>query len=200
MPQHLMIDLETGGTSPGAAIFSIGACVFDPMTQNPPTLTFYEEISHSSCMELGLRFERDTMNWWGTQSISTPNGTTHIKQALKKFILWLSNVPGKTNNLITLHWANSPSFDIALLKHVLDRYNMRWPFPFYTERDVRTLKAIAFPNNDYQLNNSHNALQDAINQATLVQHAYLALALSTPGDSQHDYRPQPHPPGVPEPA
>ena len=199
MTQHLMIDLETGGTSPGCAIFSIGACVFDPMSQIPPTHTFYEEISHYSCMELGLKFERETMDWWKTQRTNPPNGTTHIKQAMEKFILWISNVPGKTNNLITLHWANSPSFDIVLLKYILNRYNLHWPFPFYTERDVRTLKAIAFPNNDYQLNNSHNALQDAINQATLVQHAYLALALSTPGDTNAS-RPWNHPPGISEPA
>ena len=172
---HLMLDLETGGTRPGCAIFAIGACTFNPLTSEPPTETFYVEISHQSCMELGLRFEQETMHWWKGQA---PNGNTHIQTALESLLNWINNLPSKLNEHITAHWANSPSFDYTILKHVFDIYHYTWPLAFWQERDVRTLKAIAFPNNDYYLNNSHNALNDAINQSILVQHAYQTLGLT----------------------
>jgi exodeoxyribonuclease VIII len=184
-----MIDLETGGTAPGCAIFSIGAYAFNPYTQDKTDITFYQEISHKSNMELGLRFERATMDWWNQRTFTPPNGTKHIKQCLEDFILWMSNLPGKTNRLISCVWANSPSFDLVILKHVMSIYNMRWPFPYYYERDLRTLKAIAFPDG-YHLNNSHNALDDCFNQAHLVQHAYLTLGLTTneTGNDEHPFR------------
>jgi exodeoxyribonuclease VIII len=187
LPMHLMIDLETGGTAPGCAIFSIGACAFDPYSQKTPEITFYQEISHRSNTDIGMRFERETMDWWDRQDNTAPNGNKHIKQCLEDFTLWVSNIPGKSNRLISCVWANSPSFDITILKHVMSLYNMRWPFPYYYERDVRTLKALAFPDG-YALNNSHNALDDCHNQITLVQQAYLTLGLTT-----HETRNDKHP-------
>lgn len=189
-PMHLMLDLETGGTHPGCAIFAIGACAFNPLTSELPPETFYIEISHQSCMELGLRFERETMCWWKGQA---PNGETHIQTALGALLHWINNLPAKLNEHITAHWANSPSFDYAILKHVLNMYHYTWPFAYWQERDVRTLKTIAFPNNNYHLNNSHNALNDAINQCLLVQHAYQTLGLTheTRNISQSNYKNQP---------
>jgi len=190
---HLMIDLETGGTSPGCAIFSIGACAFSPQSADTPTVCFYEEISHESCMEIGLRFDRSTMNWWKQQG-TPPNGDKHIKQVLEEFKLWISNVPVLTNEHVTGCWANSPSFDIVLLKHVFELYKFIWPIEYWREFDVRTLKSIAFPNGDYKLNNSHNALEDAKNQAAFVQNAFRTLGLSNnetrhnaqlPGNQRH---------------
>jgi hypothetical protein len=184
-----MIDLETGGTSPGCAVFSIGACAFNPQSQDIPTHTFYKEISHTSSMELGLRFERETMDWWNHQTSPIPNGTTHIKQVVVDFLQWINNTPSTIHEHITICWANSPSFDLVILKYIMELCRYQWPFPYYQERDVRTLKAIAFPDNRYKLNNSHNALEDAINQARLVQLAYLSLGLS------HENRTNPQPPG-----
>lgn len=193
MTQHLMIDLETGGNSPGCAIFSIGACTFDPYTWNSPTQTFYQEISHSSCLALELDFDSSTMDWWKQQPVPIPHGTTPIQTAVKELLLWISNIPSLTGEKILCYWANSPSFDITILKYVINRSNRQWPLPYYGERCVRTLKAIAFPNGDYTLNNDHNALKDAINQAVLVQTAYhtLGLAHDTPTNQEHHRNPWP---------
>lgn len=188
---HLMLDLETGGVSPGCAIFSIGACLFSPYNQELPVHTYYEEISHSSCMEIGLRFERSTMNWWTTQPGIIPNGVKPLRQVLEEFVLWLSNAPGLCKEQITAQWANSPSFDLTIIKYTIAQFNLNWPYPFWQEMDVRTTKALAFPNGDYKLNNAHNALQDAINQCQLVQNAYLTLGLS------NETRPRSQLPGNP---
>jgi len=172
---HLMLDLETGGTSPGCAIFAIGAAVFNPYKIEQPIHTFYEEINHSSCTEIGLRFERDTMRWWANKA---PNGNTHIQTACQNFLHWLHTTTHNTQEHICAHWANSPSFDFSILKYVFNIYHYTWPYPYWQERDVRTLKFLAYPNGDYPLNNSHNALSDCLNQITLIQNAYLTLGLS----------------------
>lgn len=183
---HLMLDLETGGTQPGCAIFAIGACVFNPYQFENPKHTFYTEISHTSCMEIGLKFEPDTMRWWKGLA---PNGNTHIQTACQDFLHWLHGLPQKLQEHISAHWANSPSFDYTILKHVFNIYHYTWPFPYWQERDVRTLKFLAYPNGDHPLNNTHNALNDAINQSELVQQAYLTLGLShETRNTEHHYQ------------
>lgn len=170
---QLMLDLETGGTSAGCAVFSIGAVVFDAYSENPPTKEFYVEISHASNMEIGLRFDRATMDWW--KKIGTPpNGSTHILQAVTDFHSFI-----KSAGPLTTYWANSPSFDVSIINYIMRLYRMDWPLAHWLERDVRTLKSIAWPNNEYKLNNGHNALDDAKNQARLVQDAYYTIGLSS---------------------
>lgn len=166
---HLMIDIETGGTNPGCAIFSIGACAFNPYTPGSIHSQFYIEISHSSNQELNLAFDPNTMDWWQEKA---PNGPTHIKDALQQLLIWISNHPS------TAHWANSPSFDYVILKTALGKLNKSWPLKYTQERDLRTLRALAFPSDPPHLNNSHNALQDAVRQALFVQLAYQRLNLT----------------------
>src|SRR6185312_2317526 len=70
MIRHLMFDLETWGTLPGCALRSIGAVVFDPLAQGLESApTFYANISDISCGEAGLRFDPNTREWWGRQSV-----------------------------------------------------------------------------------------------------------------------------------
>lgn len=179
MTQHVMIDIETGGVEPGAAIFSIGACMFNPDTLDPPSLYFYTEISHKSCEAAGLLLNPDTMNWWSQQKNPPPDGKSTIQNALQQFTLWISNAPSQTGKKTLAYWANSPSFDVTILKHAMNLFNIKWPFPFYMERDVRTIKAVIFRDKNYILDNSHNALEDCRNQVLLVQHAYYNLRGNT---------------------
>lgn len=161
----LMIDIETGGVQPNCAIFSIGALFFDP-TSDRLGDSFYEEISHESNKKLERQFEIATMNWWAGKA---PNGNAHIASVLNDLIRWI--VSHKPRYV----WANSPSFDLVILKNVINKINLLWPLPYHAERDVRTIKALAWPDESYHLNNSHNALADCTNQARLVQAGYKIL-------------------------
>lgn len=176
-----MLDLETGGTSAGCAIFSIGAVCFDPMSDFLGD-EFYLEVSHKSCIEQNLRFDQATMDWWKAIG-NPPNGLFSVSKVLTDFIAWI-----KANKPLTAYWANSPSFDLSILNYALRINELEFPLPYYSERDVRTLKAIAWPNNEYKLHNGHNALDDAKNQARLVQAAYYTLGLST---NENRTKPQP---------
>lgn len=182
---HLMLDLETYGITPGCAIFSIGAALFEPRNSAPITAEFYCEISLQSCLDQGLFTEQTTLDWWQAKG-EIPNGTIPITQASKDFLLWVSNAGQITKEPITEAWANSPSFDFVILKAVVSRIGLQWPLPFWMERDVRTLKALAFPNNNYSLDNSHNALEDCKNQVRMVQAGYKVLNLA-----YDDARPNP---------
>lgn len=73
--RHIMIDIETFGTRPGAAIRSIGAVVFGfPDGDNGHPFVarsggFYANITRVSCEQVGLRVEPETEDWWRRQSI-----------------------------------------------------------------------------------------------------------------------------------
>lgn len=182
-----MLDLETYGTTPGCAIFSIGAVLFDPRLSDRIAAEFYVEINKESELDIGLFTEQSTLNWWKTIG-EIPNGTTPITEAVKSFLLWLSNAGQLTGHPITEAWANSPSFDYVLLKTIISKLELQWPLPFYMERDVRTLRAIAFPNGNYHLDNSHNALDDCKNQCVMVRAAYQVLNLTHNEASDNPFR------------
>ena len=63
---HLMIDLETLATTPDAAILTIGACKFDPRS-NDIDATFYERIQLDSQENYDRTINEDTLAWWSKQ-------------------------------------------------------------------------------------------------------------------------------------
>lgn len=67
---HCMIDLETMGTSPGCAIASIGAVIFDPERPHDGSTApeFYAVVDLASCQSVGLTMDAGTVYWWLTQS------------------------------------------------------------------------------------------------------------------------------------
>jgi len=160
---HLMIDIETLGTTPGSSILSLGALLFDPHSTTAPERTFYLEFCRESCQSLGLHEEPETLAWWEEQNQPMPQGIFPITDGLNAFLLWISNAGCNINGV----WANSPSFDIVLLTHALRLMRREWPLKYSLERDVRTIRNLILPG--VQLHNTHNALQDCYHQAALIQ-------------------------------
>ena len=168
-----MVDIETLGINPGCSILSIGATMFDQTTLYD---TFYIEICRKSCKTFNLIEEPNTVDWWNNQKLPIPNGSIPIDLALNTFFLWYSNAPQKIQGV----WANSPSFDLAILRHATLQFR-HWPISYHLERDVRTIKNLFFRN--IKLKNTHHALGDAKNQTILVQ---IALNLL---ETYHEARP-----------
>lgn len=171
----LMLDIETLGTDPGCQILSIGAVRFDPFNQrvdDEPGQTFYIEINRNSYDEHWpgqFHQSPETLAWWATQPTPPPDGDFTVLEALRLFFDWLDR--GITRRL----WANSPGFDVGILKKACQITNLRWPIEYWKERDVRTLVSLAAPDPERRFVNTHNALDDAINQAHLVCHCYHLL-------------------------
>lgn len=189
--QHdLMIDLETLGIKPGYAILSIGACIFAPEIESTDKEilkhSFYANIDRASCVEAGLLIDPDTELWWSQQSdaarlaFETP-APRPLEDVIQDFVLWMRKFPG----LIVNHWANSPSFDYIILKAAFEAVGARWPFPFYKERDVRTLKNI-FPPAVRHEGEAHNALDDAVHQARQVQDIFKQILLLRAKEHAYD--------------
>lgn len=164
---ELMIDIETLSTQPNAAIISIAAVLFNIETKQFATPTFYEEIDHVTLND----FHKDpkTLAWWEKQQQPIPQGTTSIESALRALIVFIEKTPPARI------WANSPSFDLVILKHACSHFDLVWPIAYWQERDVRTLKDVAKAPKNF--NATHNAIEDCISQIRVVTDCFNAILL-----------------------
>lgn len=180
----VMVDIETLGTSPDAAIIGIGAVAFDPYRMDDAQNLsdhFSTAISFESNEQHHRIFEAGAVRWWLSQSKEAQNkllnqSVTNLPLAIKKFLQFVSNLQPKPRYL----WANSPSFDFVILKQAAKAVGEPWPFAYWQEQDVRTLKNLSWPNGDapsFKELVAHDAVDDAIKQIFLVQLGYNRLIL-----------------------
>lgn len=166
MPEdtRLMVDIESLGTDPGAAILSIGAVPFDTDGVDDDA-GFYVVVDLRSCEDAGLSIDADTLLWWFDQSDeakSVLSGGGDLGESLEAFADFVDDVdPDEV-------WANSPSFDCRLLGAAFDAIDADVPWSYWEERDLRTLKNLPgvgdpFPANDDAV--EHDAFDDAVVQA-----------------------------------
>lgn len=175
---HVMIDIETMSTSNKASILTIGAVVFDPNgNDNEDSLkenSFYTLISLEDNQKEGRDIDAGTVIWWMKQTKEAQEALYNdtpktLRAGLTEFKTWAGSLNPKPN----IVWANSPSFDCVILKDAFAQCSIFWPFKFFEERDVRTIKDLAYPEGwdvpQFGTGVAHNALDDAIKQAMLVQ-------------------------------
>ncbi len=182
---HAMVDIETMGTSPNAAVLNIGACIFDPFGSDSET-TFLDEhkfqttISFKDNEKQYRTFDADTIAWWLRQSKEAQDGLqaghiTNLKQAFTAYNLFIQS----QNSRVTRIWAKSPDFDVVIMRDVYKSLGMMDTFKFWETRCVRTLTEAAYPNGDQPtigVGIAHNALDDAIRQTLMVQHCNNIIA------------------------
>lgn len=65
--KHMMLDLETMGNKSNSVILSVGAVMFDIETGEIGEY-FYERIEFQSALDVGLKINADTVEWWMKQS------------------------------------------------------------------------------------------------------------------------------------
>ena len=61
---HVMLDLETWGTSPYSTIIMIGACEFDPYVSEPAEIVKDRFEVAIVPVDAGLRVNAETLMWW----------------------------------------------------------------------------------------------------------------------------------------
>lgn len=167
--QHVMIDLETLGTSSDAVILSIGAVKFDLDSDQLDDAAFYASISIDSNLAAGRKINEATLLWWLKQSPAAQAVFFEDKQALPaaldSFAEWFE--AGSTSKYI---WSNGADFDIPMIAHAFRSLEWEAPWQFYDSRCVRTYKNLPGAKNVRVENaTKHNALSDAIAQVRLVQ-------------------------------
>ena len=173
---HIMLDLETMGTSPDAAIVSIGAMEMD--FQNFKTgSTFYRAIRLESSMRGGGVVDGATIMWWLKQNDPTRlalyDGAVYIGEALSDFEWFLRNSCMRSGYDSVFVWGNGAGYDNVVLRRAYERIDKSTPWHYRNDRCFRTLLAIAAPELQEQwraraLSGAHHALEDATAQANML--------------------------------
>ncbi len=177
----LMIDIETAGNRPTSAIASIGACRFDPHGASIGDI-FHVHVSLANGQRHGLTLDADTFLWWlGRKSnarrdlIAGQADAAPLVTALEALADFISG-SGPEPEI----WCNGNSFDLPILANACHAVGLPLPWKFWQERDLRTLIALNKGIRIERAGIHHNALDDAIYQALLVQHIHAKTREITP--------------------
>lgn len=163
MTRRVMLDLETLGTTPGAAIVSIGAVRFGPDGLGDE---LHISVDTEDCLAHGLHRDETTMEeFWNEQPPEVRqvlDGGRGLDVALDEFARFCDGV-GEI-------WANAPHFDCAILAAAYRTLDRQPPWEYWQPRDVRTLRETSpyWPQDMDQQGTEHNALADARYQARCV--------------------------------
>ena len=140
---HYMIDIETMGLSATAPIISIGAVKFDPEESwdQHPMEAFSVNVDIATVHHVGCAFEGETIKWWlaperaaAREELLKGHGVD-LRDALDGLKDWLGE-GGPT-------WANSPSFDLAILARAFKFMGTEVPWKYTDERDYRTVRKMS---------------------------------------------------------
>lgn len=178
----IMIDLETLGLTPDAVVLSIGAVVFDPhsFVQGP---TFYAEFTNflERQTDQGRTIDPSMLLWWmrhttaEAREVFKERPTDEIRcsplygaSAFSAFV---------KDNQCDRVWAKDPDFDVVILRSFYHSINRgeAFPFSYNAGRSVRTVMDMPFVKLRDRKPVAHNALADAIQQATDIQEAFACL-------------------------
>lgn len=168
-----MLDLETLGTGPNAAIIAIGACQFDETTLGRE---FYRIVDLASAMDAGGVVDASTILWWMKQSDEARGELlrkgTDIYDALQSFRAWILDLSPDGDVEI---WGNGATFDNVILRSAYTRLKMSAPWSYRGDRCFRTVRAEAPPvDTSGWGGTAHNALDDARFQARYLQEVWRA--------------------------
>lgn len=161
--RHVMVDLETLGVGYRALIVSIGAVEFVP--GSPETgREFYAVIDTENAQREGMRIDASAVMWWLEQSDEAraalqkdPHPLTHV---LVDLATWLPKG--------VRVWGNGSNFDNRILREAYDLIQMRCPWHYRDDRDMRTYMDGRERHAVTRGGTHHNALDDAIFQVQLM--------------------------------
>lgn len=158
--KHCMIDLETMGTGPDAAIVAIGAVLFDPAAGGDGIGAQREwTIDLADAMQRGGRVDAYTIQWWLAQGeparAALARRADSLVVALPALADWL-RLHG-----VECAWGNGADFDLVILASAYRRAAIHWPITYRQHRCLRTLRALR-PDVKVQAEGTHHtALADA---------------------------------------
>lgn len=163
-----MIDLETLGVGPLAAILSIGWCDFNESEIAEP-----DEIAVDveSCVKAGMRIKDSTFRWWLRQEVDArsmlqTNNPLSLHDALIMF--------SETFTGDEVVWGNGSNFDIAILEVAFELCDIILPWKFWNVGCYRTLKNEAKHVPKVKPVIPHCAASDAEAQAIHLQNIWKA--------------------------
>lgn len=162
--RNVMLDLETMGNGPAAAIVAIGAVAFD-LEAGELGPSYYNRVDLASSVACGGVMDASTVKWWLNQGdaarleIARYDGM-NIALALQSFAAWMNECTPDPEV-----WGNGASFDNVILRGAYERNGTPAPWKWWNDRCYRTVKAMRRDVPMERLGTHHNAMADAISQA-----------------------------------
>lgn len=170
---NVMLDLETMGVGPDAAVVAIGAVTFD-VRAGLLGDTFYRTVDLRSAVAAGGCMDASTVLWWlqcdADARRMIASAGDEMGSALERFTRWLENMGAREELRL---WGNGAAFDNVILRQAYERCKMPAPWLPWGDRCYRTLKALRPDVRLRRLGVHHCALDDARSQA---EHALRLLA------------------------
>jgi exodeoxyribonuclease VIII len=138
-PDSIMLDLETMGLGPNAAVIQIGARPFNMLNGKISSNGLLIDVDLYSSLMIGGEVDDDTVRWWRERGGLKPEGP---RRTMPLALSILADFFGKypTADLV---WAQGPSFDIAVLEGYYGRMGRKTPWTFHRARDTRTVYQLA---------------------------------------------------------
>lgn len=161
----VMLDLETMGNGPNAAIVAIGAVEFD-LSAMSIGRRFYQVVDLETSVRGGGEIDASTVMWWFRQSEEARNGICGEGQPLQKVLVefgsWLAALAVAEDVKV---WGNGAAFDNVILAQAYRHAALTVPWKFWNDRCYRTVKAMRPAVKMERVGIHHNALSDAESQA-----------------------------------
>lgn len=190
----LSIDIESQSLKPNCVIMQVGVVAFDPYELNSAikgSCNFALPVVPQQYLDFDV--DPHTISWWQAKNPSLyaallqegqhPNDVNAIAFLKQKVIRLHLSITQLMQNASEEVWARGPQFDLVALKHLFAVFNMQTPWKYNAERDSRTIVAAAKQFADFKepkwdterFGVQHDALNDALAEAFLVQSAFHAL-------------------------
>lgn len=163
---HLMIDLETLDIIHSAVVFQAGVTIFNEDGSMPVRRRF--DIDVLPQIMAGRTMEKSTQEFWMGREKKIWERSANDVFSVETFFLELSEIVDEWKP--RTFWANSPSFDMVILRSLAKDFDVDLPWDFRQDMDMRTLKQMfrMLGHHFEPTENSHNALDDTISQASMT--------------------------------
>ena len=161
----IMLDLETMGTGPNAAIVAIGAVAFD-LQAGTIGDRFYRVVDLGTSVDMGGEIDADTVLWWMKQSDDAramfTRDSSPLSMSLTAFSFWMC-AHGAPDSVRV--WGNGAAFDNVILSSAYRRSAYMQPWRHWNDRCYRTVKSLYPDVKLERVGTHHNAVDDAESQA-----------------------------------
>ncbi len=184
MALSVTIDLETLSTNPDARILEIAAVVFDEHGEERSVVDTFSVIVDDKTQP-NRSVNLDTVRFWHKPENvekfkSLVNAPEHMKVQLKDALISLNEFLTKHN--VKNVWACGPEFDCVILTHACKSQKVIFATKFWNWHHIRTIENLAFghntrrPGGRFCVGTKHDALDDCLSQAWMVQAAVQRIA------------------------
>lgn len=175
MTVHLMVDIESLATRPGAIVIS---AAFVRCTDEAHMVL---NLSIPEQQALGMEIDPATHAWWGEQEAKSPGiwaRVTENPQSLSIALPYIGQwINWAANGGDWLIWCHGATFDCPLLDELYRRAGMSSPWKYWQVRDTRTAYDLAGVDpKAYAVPPPHVALNDALGQSRALVAALTILA------------------------